>query len=269
MIELAPHHKYGLPIANPVMLAAGTLGYGEAVPPGLQPRQLGAVVVGPFLRHSRAGRETPRMAETNGGVVMDSGLQNRGVNAATKRFAPLWPDLGCPVIAQIGDSQPRLAAAVAERLAAQRDLLGVEVLLPRYASAQDASDLVRAVVRACDLPVLVKVPCESATQLAPAAVDAEAAALVVGTPPLGAAMARGTTLVGSVHGPLAFAPMLLSLQQVIALDLGCPVIACGGIHTLEQARQTLDAGAGAFQLESVVWVEPGIPALLAAQLSGE
>ena len=172
MIELAPHHKYGLPIANPVMLAAGTVGYGEALPPGLQTAQLGAVVVGPFLRHSRAGHAPPRLAETNGGFVLDTGLQNRGVNAATKRFAPRWSELGCPVIAQIGDTQQRMAAAVAARLASEPGLLGVEVLVPRYATPQDAAELVRAVVRACDLPVLAKLPQAAAVQLAPAVVDA-------------------------------------------------------------------------------------------------
>ena len=269
MIELAPHHKYGLPIANPVMLAAGTVGYGEALPPGLQTAQLGAVVVGPFLRHSRAGHAPPRLAETNGGFVLDTGLQNRGVNAATKRFAPRWSELGCPVIAQIGDTQPRMAAAVAARLASEPGLLGVEVLVPRYATPQDAADLVRAVVRACDLPVLAKLPQATAMQLAPAVVDEEVAALVVGEPHLGASVdaASGATVIGGLHGPLAFAPMLLSLGQLAALDLGCPLVACGGIHTLAQARQSLAAGAVALQLDSVVWVEPGIPALLAAQLA--
>ena len=269
MIELAPHHKYGLPIANPVMLAAGTVGYGEALPPGLQTAQLGAVVVGPFLRHSRAGHAPPRLAETNGGFVLDTGLQNRGVNAATKRFAPRWSELGCTVIAQIGDTQPRMAAAVAARLASEPGLLGVEVLVPRYATPQDAAELVRAVVRACDLPVLAKLPQAAAVQLAPAVVDEEVAALVVGEPHLGAAvdMHTGATVIGGLYGPLAFAPMLMSLGQLATLDLGCPLVACGGIHTVAQARQALAAGAAALQLDSVVWVEPGIPALLAAQLA--
>lgn len=268
-IELAPSHKYGLPIPNPIMLAAGTVGYGEALPPGLVTAQLGAVVVGPFLRHSRAGREGPRLAETNGGFVIDTGLQNRGVNAAVKRFARLWPELGCPVIAQIADSQPRMAAAVAEQLSGRPGLLGVELLLARHDGVAEAAEMVRTVVRACDVPVLVKLPVESAPHVAVAVVDVGASAVVVGTSAAGAAVdpRTGAVVVGALHGPLVFSAMLLSLQQVVALDLGCPVVAAGGIHTLEQARQALQVGAAALQLDSVVWVEPGIPALLAAQLT--
>ncbi|MEZ4584394.1 MAG: hypothetical protein R3A10_22645 [Caldilineaceae bacterium] len=206
MIELAPHHKYGLPIANPVMLAAGTVGYGEALPPGVQTAQLGAVVVGPFLRHSRAGHAPPRLAETNGGLVLDTGLQNRGVNAATKRFAARWPELGCPVIAQIGDTQPRMAAAVAARLASEPGLLGVEVLVPRYATPQDAAELVRAVVAPATCPCWPSCrkprPCNSPrpwwTRMLP---------LVVGEPHLGASVdpameARQSSACCTDHWPL-------------------------------------------------------------------
>lgn len=268
MLELAPHHKYGLPVANPIMLAGGTIGYGEALMPGLETARLGAVVVGPFLRHSRAGTEPPRLGETNGGFVLETGFQNRGVNAAVRRFARLWPELGCPVIAQIADSQPRMAGAVAERLTEQPGLIGLEVLVAAHAAPQDAYDLIRNVARRGDLPVLAKLPLPAAATLAPAAVDAGAAGLVLGRTVAGAALSpqSNTPITGPLYGPLAFAAMLPALQQVIALDLGCSLVACGGIYTLEQAEQVLALGADALQLDAVVWTEPGLPALLADEI---
>ena len=40
MIELAPGHKQGLPTTNPVWIAGGMVGYGEAVPRGLNMAEL-------------------------------------------------------------------------------------------------------------------------------------------------------------------------------------------------------------------------------------
>ena len=54
-IELAPNHKLGLSVGNPVLLGAGAIGCGEAVPKGLDPARLGAVVIGPVRSGSRGG----------------------------------------------------------------------------------------------------------------------------------------------------------------------------------------------------------------------
>ena len=115
-VELAPGHKIGLPLAGPVMLAAGSVGYGEARHRELETARFGGVVVGPFTRRSRGGSQPPRMAETVGGFVRNVGLQNRGVSAAVRRYGQLWPRLGCPVIAQVADSEHRDAAETVERL---------------------------------------------------------------------------------------------------------------------------------------------------------
>ena len=51
--------------------------------------------------------------------------------------------------------------------------------------------------------------------------------------------------------------MLAALLQVAALQLPAALIAGGGIHTGEQVRQCLAAGAQAVQIDSAVGVEPG------------
>ena len=272
MIELAPYHKIGLPVENPVLLAAGTIGYGEATPHGLDVGRAGAAVVGPVMRHSSAGGPSPRYASLPGGMVLASGGQNRGVGAVVKRFARLWPALGCPVIVQIADTQPELLSAVAKRMHAVDGVSGIEVLLPGYADADLTRQLLRVAVRAGDWPVWAKLPLMRAVELAPAAVDAGAVGLVVGRPLMGAASraagdAPAEPVRGDVYGPLSFAPMLDALLRVAALALPCALMACGGVHTIEQARQALQAGAHAVQVDSAVWVEPGRPLRLAQALA--
>lgn len=68
-------------------------------------------------------------------------------------------------------------------------------------------------------------------------------------------------------GPLTYGLMMTALNEVAALNLPCALIACGEIHTLEQAQQALDVGVDALQMDSAVWVEPGLPALIAENIS--
>ncbi|MEM7537748.1 MAG: hypothetical protein AAF639_36595 [Chloroflexota bacterium] len=277
MIELAPNHKFGLPVDNPVLLAGGTIGYGEAVYKGVQLEKLGAVVVGPIMRYGRAGTEEPRVAETNSGFVLNTGLQNRGVSAVVKKISKLWPKLGCPVIAQVGDSDRDALTHVATRLNRVDGLYGIELLLPQYADEDLVRRLVQAATRTSDFPVWVKLPVETAVMLAPAAMDAGADGLVVAQPPTGTAFRNTTqgfrrkdngqhtdepTVTGSLFGPLAFTFMLNALVSVDRLQITDTLIACGGIHTLTQAQQALDVGAKAVQIDGAVWVEPGLPAAL-------
>ncbi len=267
-VELAPGHKIGLPLTGPVMLGAGSVGYGEARHRELEMGRFGGAVVGPFARRSRGGSQPPRMAETFGGFVRNVGLQNRGVSAAVRRYGQLWPRLGCPVIALVADSEYRDAAETVERLSAVAGIEGFELLCEPYASEKDISRLLEVVLRETDLPVLVKLPLARAAVLATAAVEAGAAGVVVGRQPMGAGVRPdGQAVSGEMFGPGAFPMMLAALLEVKALALPGSLIASGGVHTRQQARDCLQAGADALQLDSLVWVEPARAVALAAWLS--
>ena len=183
MIELAPDHKLGLPVACPVMLAAGSIGYGESRHRELTLDRFGAVVIGPFTNRSRAGSQPPRMAETVGGFVRRVDLQNRGVSAALRKFGRLWPRLGCPVIAQIADSAKEDAASTARRLSGVEGIDGFELVCSLEASELELGRLLEALLFASDLPVLVKLPLPRAAALAPALIAGGAAGIVAGSPP--------------------------------------------------------------------------------------
>ena len=264
MIELAPGHKSGLPVDSPILLAGGSAGCGEAIHPGIETARLGGVVVGPITRHSIRGSDTPRLAETSSGFILQTGLQNRGVSAVIKNFARLWPRLGCPVIAQIAVNTAEEAASTARRLAQVDGLMGFELRISPHSAAAELRPLLRAIRRAADLPLWVKLPLSGVEELAHAAAAAGADALVIASPTAGAGFAgQGTLIRGDLFGPAAFAPMLAGLSAVAALGLELPLIACGGIHTAQQVRHALAVGACAVQLDSVVWIDPDIVGRLA------
>ena len=267
------------------MLAGGSVGYGEAMHRGVQPQKLGAVVVGPILRHSSAGAPTARMAETTGGVVLHTALQNRGVSVVLKKFAKGWAKLGCPVIAQVADSDPDMLLEVVMRLtdaamgmgAIDVELAAIEWLVARSTTEEKLRNTLRVVTNNIELPLLLKVPLERAASFASIAAEMDVTAVVIGQPIIGAGSPTGRSeivttageelVVGEVFGPLAFAPMMAALQEVVALELPCTVIAAGGIHTLVQAKQALAAGADAIQIDSAIWIEPGLPAFIAENLA--
>ena len=261
-IDLAPGHKLGLVVSNPLLLGAGAIGYGEAVPRGLELKGLGAAVVGPLLGTSRGGKEPPRLAHLNGGVLLDSGLQNRGVNNAIQQYARLWERFPCPVIVQVAETHPLTLTRMIAKLAVLPGVQGLELLPPADVDAVQLTAFLRTVERACELPLWVKLPLAGAAALAPAACEAGAVGLVIGQPPTGAALrivdGQPRAVAGAIYGPLVFPQMLGSLLQVAALQLPAALIACGGIHTAEQVRQALAAGACAVQVDSAVWVEPGL-----------
>lgn len=271
MIDLAPHHKIGLTVKNPVLLAGGTIGYGEAIPAGLDLKGIGAVVVGPLQRQSAAGAAPPRLAELPGGFILATGLQNRGVNDVLKRFARQWARLGAPVIVQVADLHPQSLSFILERLLPVTAVAGIELALPPGVETERAKQAVQMAVQLSDLPVWVKLPMAEALLLAPVAVAAGAVGLVVSQPPLAAALrpnqddAPPPVVQGSLYGPLAFHLMLPILLRVSKLGLPAALIACGGIHTTEQAHMVLNIpGVRALQVDRALWVEPGLPLRLAA-----
>ena len=168
-VELAPGHKLGLALASPVMLAGGSVGYGEARHREMEPGRFGGVVVGPFTRRSRGGSQPPRLAETMGGFVRRVGLQNRGVSAAVKRYGQLWSRMGCPVIAQIADSRREEAAETVERLTGVDGIEGFELLCQPEVGEREIKLLLEVFLLESDLPVLVKLPLARAAALAPVA----------------------------------------------------------------------------------------------------
>lgn len=272
MIDLAPGHKAGLVVKNPILLAGGTIGYGEAIHNGVAVKQLGAVVVGPLLRHSGGGVPPPRLAEVPAGFVLGTGLQHRSVTDVLKRYARLWSRLGTPVIVQVAETKLPSLAFVIEHVATVEAVAGVELLMAPGMGAEAVTQAVHTVLQICDVPLWVKLPLAEAAALAPAATAAGASAIVVGRPPMAAAVRHDRSdapplVQGAFQGAALFHLMLAALLAVSRLGLPAPLIACGGIHTIEQAQMALRiAGVCALQIDSALWVEPGLPGRLVTAL---
>lgn len=257
MIDLAPGHKIGLPLANPLMTAAGCFGYGPEYARLVDVSRLGAIVTNPVTLRPRRGPPQPRLAETPGGFILNTGAQNPGVRRVIQRYAGAWKRIGVPVIVHLAPDDPNDLSRTARALASTEAVAGLEVGVPDDASADEAGELVAAASES-ELPLLAKLPMARATQLVAACLKAGTDALVIGSPPAGAVMhPSGQVVNGRLYGPSLHALTLRALLDVGPL-VDVPLVGCGGVHGIEGARAFLGAGAVAFQVDSAIFADPSV-----------
>src|SRR5438876_5507755 len=90
-----------LTLKNPVLVAAGTFGYGLEFQEFFDIKLLGGLVTKTLTLSPRAGNPAPRVVETPSGMLNAVGLQNIGVDSFLKEKWPALASLGIPVIASI------------------------------------------------------------------------------------------------------------------------------------------------------------------------
>lgn len=257
-IELAPHNKLGLSVASPLLAGSGALGFGEVWPSGIGPELFGALVTPPITLQPRRGQPAPRLAEIPGGFVLATGDHNPGLRRLLRDDVAGWSRLGIPAIVALAASAPEDWDRVAASLEDQPAVAGLELHLPPQAGVRETGVWVTNVRRACQLPLLVKLPAPHAELLLEAALHAGADSLVVAAPPIAAAPALGggPVIEGPIGGPAAFPFTLRALRAVLALTPDVPIVAAGGIVRPADVLTCLEMGAAAVQVRSLLWTNP-------------
>ncbi|MCP4169000.1 MAG: hypothetical protein GY759_24340 [Chloroflexi bacterium] len=267
-IQLAPNNKQGLVLRTPLMAGSGAVAYGDVWPPGLHAQQFGAIVTSPVSVRPRKGATQPRFAELPAGFLFTTAGHNPGFRRVLDRQARLWRHSQVPVILSLAGGYPGDRAWMAAQLEeADVGIAGLELPVPEDVNLGEASAFISAVRHAATLPILVKLPATRAAHLAGPCAVAGADALVVGTPPPAVYPAEGDILLEApIAGPAAFPFTLRALSRVAALNLAIPLIASGGIHSLDDVALCLEQGASAVQVRSLVWTNPSAVSDLAASV---
>jgi hypothetical protein len=179
--------------------------------------------------------------------------------------------LEAPVILHlIGTSEMDIERAC-EQINRADGLRGVELGLRDDVAWQTAADLVRAAARVLEKPLLVRLPFPASEEVARAAVDNGADALVAFAPPRGAERnpLSGRIVPGRVYGPMLKPMVMHAVGRLRRAFAGIPIIASGGIHSVEDARDyILGAGAAAVQLDAALWVQPSLLNHVCRDLAG-
>lgn len=263
-----------LRLRNPVMVAAGTFGYGLEYGDLVDLRRLGAMVTKSLTLAPRMGNPPPRVAETPAGMLNAIGLQNDGVDAFMLETLPRLREYETPIIASVAGETLEEYVQVAEKLSRAEGVAALELNLscPHQArggmefgvSPDLTAQVVNAVRQRTDLPLIAKLTPNvgDLVPIAQAAVQAGAEILSLINTVLGVAVDAKTrrfrlsTVVGGLSGP-AIKPMAqYHLWRVRQALPDTPLIGVGGISNADDAIEYLLLGAHAVQIGTANYVQP-------------
>jgi dihydroorotate dehydrogenase (NAD+) catalytic subunit len=280
----------GLEFKNPIVLAAGTAGYGEELADVVHLDALGGFVTKAVSLAPRSGAPAPRVAEFEGGMINAVGLANPGVEAVRREHVP-WLAAHYPTTRKlmnvVGFSVDEYAAVVE----------GIEESLTREPRAVDAFELnvscpnvkaggmefgadpdaLRGVVERVRArtrrPVFVKLSPTLANigDAARIAADAGADAIsVVNTVPglvidverRRPALGFGT---GGVSGP-AILPVGVLATWRVRQAVRLPILGLGGVARGTDALQYIIAGASLVGVGTAAMRDPRAPERIVSEL---
>ena len=263
-----------LALRNPVLVASGTFGYAKEMAPFIDFARLGGVIPKTVTQAPRAGNTPPRTVETASGMLNAIGLDNDGLEHFLTHHLPYLRTLPTAVIGNIaGKTEDEFVEMAARIRTSGTGLAGLELNLscPNVSGGLDfASDpeWTQRIVRRCrdacpNIPLIAKLTpnVTDITLIARAAADGGADAVSAVNTFVGMAVdwRRRKPILGNITGGLsgpAIKPLALRAVWRIAKLKAVPVIAVGGIGTLDDAMEFLVVGATAVQIGTANFYDP-------------
>jgi dihydroorotate dehydrogenase (NAD+) catalytic subunit len=275
-IELAPRHKSGLLLRNPVMLASGPSGFGVEYSKSAEIQRVGALVCAGVTSRAYAGADQPLLLETPSGLLSAFERPGPGLSKVLRSYADTWASWQTPVIVNLSGTSLDDFANMAARLDGVPGVAGLELNLASPDLAGDGAPfgsdpvliarLIAVVRRASTLPIIAKLAPSAAGDLRPGALAAasagvDALSLVHALPGLSIDVeTRRPVLLGGLSGP-AIKPLALRMLYDVAHTLRqaaieIPLIGLGGISNARDALEFIMAGASAIQIGTIALVHP-------------
>jgi len=275
---------------NPIVLAAGTAGYGEELTGVLRLDALGGFVTKAVSREPRAGAPAPRVAEFEGGMINAVGLANPGLEVVRTKHVP-WLASHLPatrkIVNVVGFTVDEFATVVA----------GLEDALQTHGSGVDGFEInvscpnvkaggmefgadsaaLRSVVdgvrRETSRPVFVKLSPTLANigDAARICADAGADAIsVVNTiPGLVIDVERRRPVLGFGTGGVsgaAILPVGVLATWKVRQAVGLPILGIGGVSSGNDALQYILAGASLVGIGTAALRDPRAPERIVSEL---
>jgi dihydroorotate dehydrogenase (NAD+) catalytic subunit len=278
----------GLRLANPVFTASGTCGYADELADFMDVDALGGFITKSITLKPRKGNPTPRIVETDAGMLNAIGLANVGLERFVAEKLPVIARMKSAVFVNVAGTTIEEYVAVVERLAGEKALAGFELNIscPNVKKGgisfgtdpAQVEEITRAVKKACGSKVLI-------VKLAPAVTDISvtARAAVAGGADALSLINTFTAMVidietrrpvltnrtGGLSGP-AIKPIAVYLvnkvYREVAREARIPLLGLGGIRSAADAVEFLMAGATAVAVGTASFVEPDCAVQIVAGL---
>ena len=262
-----------LRLANPIIAASGTFGYGVEFSHLVDLNRLGGIVVKGLSLEPMAGAPAPRLCETPSGMLNAVGLQNIGVRAFITEKLPILQSYHTAVIANVFGCTVEEYVGVIRLLENADGLAAYELNIscPNTAHGgmlfgsdpQLVSEVVASARGAAKRPLWVKLS-PNVTDIAPiarAAEDAGANALTVANTYQGMSVdirtrkSRLGRVSGGLSGP-AIRPLTLRLVYEASRAVKIPIVGLGGIEKEEDVLEYMIVGATAVQVGTASFSDP-------------
>ncbi len=278
---------FGTTFQNPILLAAGTAGFGREVAGVIDLERLGGLVTKAVSPEPRHGNTAPRVAEFDGGMLNAVGLANPGLEQVASVELPWLAEhlTRARVLVNVVGFQLDDYPRVVERLTGQSVITAFELNVScpntdrggeEFGADAEVADLVRRCKAVTERPLVVKLSptLSNVSRTAEAAARAGVAGFslvntIPGTlfrfdEPGSEPQARLGYGKGGVSGPALLPVGVLTTRQVVDAT-GLPVIGVGGVRTLEDVDQYLEAGASLVAVGTAALADPRVPERLADQ----
>lgn len=261
-------------LANPLMTASGTAGYGAEFAPYLDLAGLGAVVTKSLAAYEWPGNPAPRVHPTPQGMVNAVGLQGPGIAHWLRHELPELIDTGATVVCSIWGRSVDDYQIAAEMLAtAPAEVVAVEVNLscPNlegrggiFAHDADLSAEVMAATAGCRRPRWAKLSpnTDRIVEVAAAVTEAGAEALTLVNTLLGLVIDPETwkPALGNGGGGLsgrAIHPVAVRAVHDVRQALpNVPIVGVGGVASGWDAAELMIVGANAVQVGTASFADP-------------
>jgi len=274
----------GLKPANPVFTASGTCGYADELADFLDVNKLGGFITKSITLKPRKGNPTPRIVETDSGMLNAIGLANIGLEAFVQEKLAILAKLEPAVFVNVAGETIEEYVTIVERLANEVPIAGFELNIscPNVKKGgisfgtepQQVAEITSAVKKAAGEKVLMVKLTPTATdisEVARAAVEGGADALslvntftsmVIDIESRKPVLANRT---GGLSGP-AIKPIAVYLvnkvYNEVAKEANVPILGIGGIRTASDAIEFIIAGASAVAVGTNNFIEPGCAATI-------
>jgi dihydroorotate dehydrogenase (NAD+) catalytic subunit len=268
----------GIKLSSPVFTASGTCGYADELADFMDIDAIGGFITKSITPLPRKGNPTPRIVETNSGMLNAIGLANVGLERFIEEKLPIIQRLKTAVFVNVAGQTIDDYVAVAEKLSTVQGIAGFELNIscPNVKQGgitfgtdplvvEQITQKVKAVCGAKPLMVKLTPTVTDITATARAAVNGGADALslintftamVIDIETRKPVLHNRT---GGLSGP-AIKPIAVYLVSRVYQEVGSPnnipILGMGGIRTATDAIEFLIAGAAAVAVGTATFTEP-------------
>lgn len=260
----------------PIFTASGCASSGKELAQFFPLREIGAVVTKSIMVKARAGRPTPRMAETPSGMLNSIGLQGPGIDAFLADDVPWLASQGARVIVSIAGETVEEYATLARKLRGVSGISAIEVNI----SCPNVEN--RGLVFACDpnvaaevvkgvrgiiggeLPILAKLTPDvtNIASIASSVINSGADGIAMINTVLGMVINTNTMRphlggkTGGLSGPAIRPIAVRAIYQVREALPNVSILGMGGVASGKDAFELILAGASGVSIGTASFGDP-------------